>query len=164
MPVDSPLQVLTAMITPAVLISASGTLVFSTSNRLGRVIDRVRVLSDFFDGEAGPREKTSEAKRSLLLVQLSQLAQRVQLLQSALTVLYFAISLFVATSIAVAVLTLLTEPYGWVAVTMGLCGASAMLYGSLLLIREARLAVASVLSEMAYVRGVADRHQQLHDL
>ena len=38
-------EVLGAMITPAVLISASGTLVLSTSNRLSRVVDRVRVLS-----------------------------------------------------------------------------------------------------------------------
>ena len=34
--------VLAAMITPAVLITACGTLTVSTSNRLGRVVDRVR--------------------------------------------------------------------------------------------------------------------------
>jgi len=39
------LTVLTAMITPALLISASGTFVLSTSNRLSRVIDRVRRLT-----------------------------------------------------------------------------------------------------------------------
>jgi hypothetical protein len=42
----SSLAVLTAMITPAVLISASGTMILSTSTRLGRVVDRVRSLSD----------------------------------------------------------------------------------------------------------------------
>ena len=36
------------MITPAVLISASGTLVLSTSNRLTRVVDRVRSLARSF--------------------------------------------------------------------------------------------------------------------
>lgn len=117
------------------------------------------MLSDFFDGESATRAAASEAKRSLLLVQLSQLSQRVLLLQTALTAFYFAISLFVATSIAVAVLTLLSEPYGWVAVTLGLLGASTLLYGSLLLIREARVAVDSVLSEMEYVRGIAERHR-----
>jgi hypothetical protein len=30
------------MITPALLISASGTLSLSTANRLGRVVDRIR--------------------------------------------------------------------------------------------------------------------------
>ncbi len=43
------LAVLTAMITPAVLISACGALIFSTSSRLGRVIDRVRSLSEKFE-------------------------------------------------------------------------------------------------------------------
>jgi hypothetical protein len=38
--------VLTAMITPAVLISACGSMILSTSSRLGRVVDRVRALSD----------------------------------------------------------------------------------------------------------------------
>jgi len=37
-------EVLGAMITPAVLISASGVLVLSTSNRVGRTVDRVRAL------------------------------------------------------------------------------------------------------------------------
>ncbi|MFN2577657.1 MAG: DUF2721 domain-containing protein [Pyrinomonadaceae bacterium] len=36
------------MITPAVLISASGTMILSTSTRLGRVVDRVRSLSERF--------------------------------------------------------------------------------------------------------------------
>jgi hypothetical protein len=43
---SSALAVLTAMITPAVLISACGTMLLSTSTRLGRVVDRVRSLSD----------------------------------------------------------------------------------------------------------------------
>ena len=43
---SSSLTVLTAMITPAVLISASGTMILSSSTRLGRVVDRTRSLSD----------------------------------------------------------------------------------------------------------------------
>lgn len=38
-------EVLGAMITPAVLISASGVLVLSTSNRVSRTVDRVRALA-----------------------------------------------------------------------------------------------------------------------
>jgi hypothetical protein len=37
-------RILTAMITPVVLISACGTLIFSTSARLGRIFDRVNVI------------------------------------------------------------------------------------------------------------------------
>lgn len=43
------LTILTAMITPAVLISGCGTLVLSTSSRLGRIIDHVRDLADSFE-------------------------------------------------------------------------------------------------------------------
>jgi len=46
---SSALAVLTAMITPAVLISACGALILSTSTRLGRVTDRVRLLIDRFE-------------------------------------------------------------------------------------------------------------------
>ena len=42
--VSSTIEFLTAMVTPALLISATGSLVLSTSTRLGRVIDRVRQL------------------------------------------------------------------------------------------------------------------------
>ena len=39
------LSLLSAMITPAVLISACGTLIFSTATRLARIVDRVRNLA-----------------------------------------------------------------------------------------------------------------------
>src|SRR6267143_3339012 len=48
-PMTSAVAVLTAMITPAVLISACGSMILSTSHRLGRVVDRVRGLSDKLD-------------------------------------------------------------------------------------------------------------------
>ena len=38
------IEFLTAMVTPTLLISATGSLVLSTSTRLGRVVDRVREL------------------------------------------------------------------------------------------------------------------------
>ena len=46
MDTEAAIAVLTAMITPAVLISACGSMILSTSSRLGRVVDRVRSLSD----------------------------------------------------------------------------------------------------------------------
>src|SRR6476661_5142395 len=41
---NSTIEFLTAMVTPTLLISATGSLVLSTSTRLGRVVDRVRDL------------------------------------------------------------------------------------------------------------------------
>jgi hypothetical protein len=143
------------MITPAVLISASGTLVLSTSNRLSRVMDRARVLTR--DCEALTRTmdgERAEAKRSLMAVQLTSVAERAVLLRSALAALYTAIGFFVATSVGVGFVTLLRATVIWPPVLLAMVGAFALLYGSVLLVREGRLAIGSTLSEMNYARRV----------
>ena len=53
---EAAIAVLTAMITPAVLISACGSMILSTSSRLGRVVDRVRALSDRLETMAAREE------------------------------------------------------------------------------------------------------------
>ena len=83
----SSLAVLTAMITPAVLISASGTMILSTSTRLGRIVDRVRSLSDrlrHLDDENESAEFFEE-ERVMLYDQLDKLTSRSRLLQRALS-------------------------------------------------------------------------------
>lgn len=144
------LEVLTAMITPAVLISASGTLVLSTSNRLSRVVDRVRTMVK----DAATLQRTEDAaeaagQREYLVRQVRTLTARVTFLRTALSVLYAAIGLFIATSIAVGIVSALGVEAGWLPVTLALVGAGALLYASALLVREARLAVISTLEETA---------------
>ena len=153
-----PATVLSAMITPAVLMSAAGTLVLSTSNRLSRVVDRIRALvaeakavQSSAEGQLGV-VPLREAERQLITDQLVRLSARVRLLIAAMTVLYTAIGLFVATSIAIGVVALLQWQYGWVPVVSGLAGTGALLYSSVLLIREARLAVRSTMQELGFVR------------
>jgi hypothetical protein len=148
-------EVLGAMITPALLISASGTLVLSTSNRLSRVVDRVRTLSR--DAEQLARGDASESvvgKRRLIASQLKSLAKRAMILRSALASLYTAVGFLVATSIGVGVLTTLNLRSGGVAIVLGMLGACALLWGSVLLVREGRMALASTLEEMSYIRGL----------
>lgn len=153
--------VLSAMITPAVLLSAAGMLVLSTSNRLSRVVDRVRALAAEVEriertGDVDP-EGITAAKQALILDQLSQLAGRAMLLRSAMTILYVAIGLLVATSILVGVVTLVQWRYDWIPVITGLAGASALLGASLLLVREARLAIGSTFQEMTFIRKLVSR-------
>jgi len=146
------------MITPAVLISASGTLVLSTSNRLSRVVDRVRTLTAEAErtrvGTPSVALAPADAARKAALItsQLRQLAVRVLVLRSAMTALYTAIGLLVATSIGVGLTVLMQWTMGWVAASLGLSGACALLWGAVLLVREARLAIVSTLEEMAYAR------------
>jgi hypothetical protein len=153
-------EVLGAMITPALLISAAGTLVLSTSNRLGRVVDRVRALAQMAEtlgpGDGTPPEEVEE-KRKLIADQLTKLTARINYLVPAIATLYTAIGLLVAASISVGVVALLRSGTGWLPVGLGLCGAVALFYASTQLVREARLAQDSTLHEMSYVRRVVDR-------
>lgn len=151
-PVSS--EVLGAMITPAVLISASGVLVLSTSNRVGRTVDRVRALAAQVERlQISPESASaSGSKRKLIADQLSQLSERAVLLRSAMTALYTAIGLLVATSILVGIVALLEWRYSSLPVVLGFAGACALLYGSLLLVREARLALRSTLQEVSFAQ------------
>src|SRR5688572_11188655 len=84
------LAVLSAMITPAVLISACGTLVLSTSTRLARVIDRVRQMADRVDALDAQQQSlvNYEERRASLRRQMLTLARRGRFLQFSLTLLY----------------------------------------------------------------------------
>ena len=144
-------QILSGMITPAVLISASGLLVLSTSNRLSRVVDRVRVLAEKVRPERGGAQEEAEY-REWILDQLSRLGRRALLLRSALTSLYLAIALFVITSISFGLLSVFGPHYNWIAVITGLIGSCVLLYGSVLLISEGRVAIDSILQEMNFIR------------
>lgn len=151
------LAVLTAMITPAVLISACGALIFSTATRMGRVIDRVRFVSARFEELARHPEADDMADERLPLLygQLERQTTRARLIQRSMVAFYSALSVFVATSVAIAVTSSVARNYTWVAVVLGLLGAMFMLYGSLLLIIESRMALAAVTSEIDFLSKVS---------
>ena len=157
-------QILAAMITPAVLISACGTLVFSTSSRISRVVDRVRSLADQIErmGQRmpGPGLPVSILRKELFLDQLKRLSRRAILLRSALTGFYVAIGLFVLTSIAVGVVAMADLSASWLPVSLELLGSGVLLYGTLLLVSEARLGVTSTLKEMDFVGELIATNEQ----
>ena len=159
------LGVLTAMITPAVLISASGTMILSTSTRLGRVVDRVRSLLDRLRELAATDDKPEffEEERAMLYDQLDKLTSRSRLLQRALTSFYLAVGVFVATSAAIGLVAFLAARGSsgtrgaWIPVLMGLIGALFLFYGSMLAIFEARLALSATHSEMDFIWRITRR-------
>ena len=153
---SSALAVLTAMITPAVLISACGALILSTSTRLGRVVDRVRMLIDSFEQMTKTQEEEGvqlfEERRSVIFNQLDKLTSRARLLQKSMTVFYSALGVFVATSVAIGLAAVVGRTYFvWVPVLMGLLGACGLFYGSVLLVRESRIAQESLNAEMDFI-------------
>jgi len=154
------LAVLTAMITPAVLISACGALIFSTSTRLGRVVDRVRVLSDRFQELAAHPEKDEmfQERQVLIFTQLDRQTSRARLIQRAMAAYYTALGIFVATTVTIAIVSATARNYTWIAVALGLIGTLFMLYGSVLLIVESRMALAAIMTEMDFVWKVSQKY------
>ena len=148
------IAVLTAMITPAVLISACGSMILSTSARLGRVVDRVRSLSDKLDAMA-ERDEHSEVtieRQRVIFEQLDKLTSRARLLQRCMVTFYLSLGMFVATSVAIGVVAFSGNArHNLIPIALGLAGACFLFYGSVLLIFEARLALSTIHSEMDYI-------------
>lgn len=158
-PVSSAVAVLTAMITPAVLISACGSMILSTSSRLGRVVDRVRGLADKLEELARTNSTDTKERQGLIFAQLDKLTSRARILQRSMVVFYLATGMFVATSVAIGVVAFVPKysVYNYVPVVVGLLGACFLFYGSILLIFEARLALSTIHAEMDFVWRLTTR-------
>lgn len=155
---SSTIEFLTAMITPALLISATGSLVLSTSTRLGRVVDRVRAL-EVRIGELIYAENKDDIplynKRVEVVVDLLDfVTSRARILQRALGAFYYGLMLFVLTSVSIAVAGLF-DIYKWIPIPLGIVGIIFLFYGSILMLKETRMATATINEEMDFTWELA---------
>jgi hypothetical protein len=151
LPLGNPLpaNLLAVMVTPAVLISAAALLILSTTQRLARIVDRARSLAAQLS-DLGTRPDPFESeRRAELEAQLALRARRSRLVQSAMTGLYLAVGLFVATTLAIG-LGAFVPGIAWLPGVLGLAGTLALFVGCVQLIRETRLVLAAVDREMAF--------------
>lgn len=151
------------MISPAVLMAAGGSVVLSTSNRLGRVVDRVRLLmkdAQRLDQVQPEYESPDEsAQHDFIIAQLDNCARRMYLLRSALAGLYASLALLVLTSLVIGLMVLLKGEAGWVPLGTGLTGALAFLFSMLQLVREAAWAVIGTQGEMEFIERLLARRR-----
>ena len=132
-------RILTSMITPAVLISACGTLIFSTSARLGRIFDRVNVMKGEVEAIVMGAISHPEIRMKHLRGQIELQRRRATLIQKAMVALYTATLFFVAASLAIAV----NVAYGsstsaWIPTLIALVGGLFLFAASSLLLYESR--------------------------
>ena len=149
------------MITPAVLISACAALILSTSVRLGRVIDRVRALSDRFEEMAMKKDQEVVLfadRLELTFVQLDWLTSRARHLQRAMTTFYLALGFFVATSVAIGITAGVGGQSAIVPVIFGMFGIALLFMGTILLSFEATLALRSIHAEMDFLWKLGQHH------
>jgi len=154
----STVDVLSTMITPAVLIMACGSLILTTSTRLIRAVDRIREMEPAIENVA------DDAKLNMLFFQLDAAMRRARMLQRALAELYAALAFFVGTSVGLA-FTALSNLAAWVPLTLCLIGAALLFLASIMLIVESRIALAATFAETDYIRGISrDRRTSVESL
>lgn len=155
---NSTIEFLTAMVTPALLISATGSLVLSTSTRMGRVIDRVRQLEERLS-ELIYRENKEDVplydRRVEVIVDLlDKVTSRSRILQRAMVTFYYGLGFFILTSVTIAAAAFFPA-YRLVPIPVGIVGIMFLFYGSILMLREARMATATVNAEMDFTWKLA---------
>jgi hypothetical protein len=144
------LTILSAIITPAVLILATGSLLLTTSQRLSRSMDRARKLADQLENlsKDSKGDEKSEEKKIIIFEQMRLAAKRAKILQRAMTDLYLTLGIFVSTSVVIGIFEALNLRILWVPIALGLSGTALLFYGSLILINESRIALSSVNKEI----------------
>lgn len=142
----SGLSIISAMITPAVLLLASGSLVSSTLTRIARVFDRAREIIERTQAARAAKDAVSE---ELLQLMLRSYLRRTSLLERALSAYYLAIGLFVAGSLAIAFDNVIGAHVPWLATAFVVLGAIFLLLGSLAIFLETNLATGVLRQEIA---------------
>lgn len=156
---NNPFAVLTAIVAPAILTNACSVLALGTSNRLGRVVDRTRVVTAGIAASVAGSEEFKE-----WVSQLRPLERRTQILVMALRMIYAALGLFATTGL-IAIGGSVAAFYGLsvfrigalLSFITGVCAVFGLSAGCYLMVHETRLAIKS-LGEEARMRT------RLHDL
>jgi uncharacterized protein DUF2721 len=155
---NSSLEFLTAIVTPTLLISAVGSLVLSTSTRLGRVVDRVRDLEKRLGELIYVDDKNDvplyDKRVEVIVDLLDKATSRSRILQRALATFYYSIGFFILASVSIAVASLLGI-YRWLPIPVGVVGIMFVFYGSILMVRETWMATATVNAEMDFTWELA---------
>ena len=135
-----------AMITPALLILASSSLVASALMRMARVVDRTRVLTSIVYERSYDRIGASPA---LVARFLTNHAQRARQAERSIALLYAAIFVFVATCLAIAVDRVSNGRFAMLPEVLAIMGTLLLMVGAGYMVAESRLSAAQITDEIA---------------
>jgi hypothetical protein len=152
---------LTAMITPAIFMTANASLIISTSNRVTRVVDRIRVLNDHADKlDRGDAELDFAVERlEHVYAQMRRLEARSDRLRYALTSLYLAFTCFVGTSLTLAIDAMLRNRLIALPTLLAMAGVALLLFASVNLVLETLSALRSNRQETEFYRTLRELRQ-----
>jgi hypothetical protein len=125
-----------AMITPALLLLGSASLVASALMRMARVVDRARILAAIaHEGALDKMGVTTDQLRSWL----ESHAKRAHYTERSITLLYAAIVVFIATCLSIALDRAVGDSLSWLPVALAVAGTLFLLSGSAYMVAESRL-------------------------
>jgi hypothetical protein len=147
------------IVAPAILTNACSVLIMSTSNRLGRAVDRARQLSKDIEGTENLNDPVSKRR----LDELGTTEVRSLLLVRAMRSCYVALSGFalaalvslIGAGLAHSGSPLLSVPLQALALLAGAVAVGALIHASVMLVRDTQLAVGVLHERAASLRGRA---------
>lgn len=151
--ISGTLSILSAMFTPAILVSACGSLILTTSQRLSRSLDRQREVAQLLrqNRQQATTSTPDPAEHAHLTQQLLFAIRRALILQKAMTSLHLTLSFFIASILSIGIFELIDSSAAWIIALLSVLGATILLYTSIILIKESRLAHSDVAEETAYL-------------
>ncbi len=133
--------IIAAMITPALLILASGSLIATVLARIGRIVELVRKIAEVTKSS---QSGISSANRELLTI----LKQRGSLAEKALIAYYAAVVLFVLTCLLIGVNKFVNHELYAFPIATAMIGVTLVLTGSAFMVGECRLAMKQLRGEI----------------
>lgn len=163
-PTGNPFASLTLIVAPAILTNACTVLIMSTSNRLGRTLDRARKLTE----ELEQGDEKGETLEDIYLRELHSAEERTVILLKAMRTFYAALGGFASAAFLSLIGAVVASRGGMllnviegIAVTVGSLAVAALVYASILLVHETRIAVRifheQALHVQKLVKGRLDR-------
>jgi hypothetical protein len=142
------LSLVQSMVTPAVMISACGLLLLSMSNKLARIVDRIRELNA---EDRGLEAETEAVRRLSIRNQIDLLLRRALLLRNACGLLYLAVAVFALTSLCVG-LSNAAHAFAVLMLVLFVFGLGTVVWAGILAYLEIRLSHRAVAEEIKELR------------
>jgi hypothetical protein len=136
-------QLIQTMIAPAVMISCCGLLLLSIINKLGRVIDRIRILNTELR-----TIKLDTSRKISIERQIDMLVYRALILKRSTSALFLAILFFVLTSFGVGLFTFIEKAGTHLILMFFIAGMLCLLLGVLYAYWEIRISHQTIIEEI----------------
>ena len=136
-------QLIQTIIAPAVMISCCGLLLLSLINKLGRVIDRIRILNTELR-----TVKLDSTRKISVERQIDMMVHRALLLKRSSTALFLSILFFVLTSLGIGLFSLSERVGTFLAILFFVASMVCLLLGVLYAYWEIRISHQTIIEEI----------------